>query len=117
MNIAVLNTYNINFQKAIHLNKEVSFLNSPNTILNQFAYETSSIEDIDDTIDAINLVLNGTESFVIFSTDSFVTLKVEPLETKFYENPNFNPQSDILFSISTLDLKEIVLSWKEYLNL
>jgi hypothetical protein len=117
MNTIILNQYKIEFQKVKFMGNFIKTMNSPHLILNQFAIDTTSEYDLNDTIEALNSVLTGVVLNLTFSTDSFVTVDITNMQTKFYAHPEFNETTPVLFSIPTNDFKEIIMSWKEYLEL
>ena len=94
----------------------IKIMNSPHPILNQFAIDTISEYDLNDTIDALDSVLMGNETNLTFSTDSLVTVNITNTQTRFYSHPEFNAITPVLFTIPTINFKKIILSWKEYLK-
>ena len=114
MDLEILKKYDIKFENSTEFGK---LMFSPNLILNQFAVDTITEYDLIDTIEALNSVLKREVLNLSFSTDSYVTLDVEKEITKFYDHPEFIKNNSVLFSLPTNDLKEIILSWKEYLEL
>jgi hypothetical protein len=115
MNTAILKQYKIEFQKVKFMGKFIKIMHSPHLILNQFAIDTTSEYDLNDTIDALNSVLTGTELNLTFSTDSLVSVYVTNTMTKFYSHPDFDENTPVIFTIPTNNFKEIILSWKEYI--
>lgn len=113
MSEQILKLYEITFQEVEHMGVK-KFMYSPYLILNQLAHDTRSEADIIDTLDCFNSVLNGEIPSIVFCTDSLVTLEVLPKVTNFYDSPEFTINTPVLFSIPTIDLKEIFLAWEKY---
>lgn len=110
--MSVLKTYNITFQTAEYWGKTIF---SPHLALNQLVMDSRQIEDIDDFIEALQLVVNGTMSQNFFISESSISVEVNPDVTKLYDKPNYNNNTSVLYSLPTNHLIEINKLWKQFL--
>lgn len=116
MNTAILNQYNISFQKINFRGQFIKTMYSPNLIFNEFVTDTTSASDVEDILQALKPVFDGTVADLSFSTNSLTTVHVTSALTKFYNDPDFDINTLVIYSLPTNDFKEIIISWKEYLE-
>ena len=88
---------------------------SPHPILNQLVMDSRQIEDVDDFIEALQLVVNGTLPQNCFISESAISVEANPDVTKLYDQPNYSNNTPVLYSLPTNHLIEINKLWKQFL--
>lgn len=111
--MSVISKYNISFQ----YNEvwRIKVMLSPHPILNQLVMDSRQIEDVNDFIEALQLVANGTLPQNFFISESAISVEVNPDVTKLYDQPNYSKNTPVLYSLPTNHLIEINKLWKQFL--
>lgn len=111
----IIKKYNINFfKKNIHGHLYYG-MTSVNRFLNQLITDDQHEQDVNETIDAITLLLNGEINSVEYSGESLTTIIADSSNARIYDVPNFTTSSE-KFTLPTADFFEVIKLWKKYLT-
>lgn len=111
----VLEHYNIKFFKKNILSRVYYGMNSINSLLDQLITDDQNIEDVNETIDALNSLISGQINNIEYSSQSLTTIIANLYVAKIYDIPNFNSSSKN-FTLPTTDLLIIVNAWKNFIS-
>lgn len=107
MNTQILNMYGMNFLKRVDGTKFIS--NAPTSYIASYISEYNDPEIIQEYIDDVDLCLSGNYELIDDTTKS-----TEFIYAKLYPDGLYFDDSKML---PLLDLKELLISWKEFLEI
>lgn len=113
--MSVIQQYKVNFFKNTIHGSVYNGVNTINPLLDAFLSEDQTLEDVNETIDALNTLLNAEIANVNFSGESLITIVADQSTSTIYELPNYNPNT-LSYSLPTVDLKELAEAWRDYLT-
>lgn len=117
----VLSKYNLQFGVKKIFNTDYKFLSSKNQALDNFITDFYDVSSSNQLLDSINNVINQPlDGELFFSSQGMQLVIISPQivkifeeQDKFFENQD-SSTSD--FELPTLDFKEIVEAWRDYLQ-
>lgn len=109
----MIGQYKIKFYRK-NLHGRILFgMNSINSLLDQFVTQDQKLSNIDETLDAVNALLNGEINEINYTRDSGDTVIANNQTTTLYDDPNLSINSP-KFSLPTSDFKLIIEAWKNF---
>jgi hypothetical protein len=112
--MTVLHQYKISFFKKEILNRIFYGMKSINPLLDQLITDDQTVDDVDESLEAINALLNGDINEINYSGQSLNTIVASPLITLIYDDPEYDANSSH-FSLPTSEFKIITEAWRDYL--
>lgn len=110
----IIAQYNVRFfRKDIH-GSIFNGLNTISPLLDQLISDDQNIEDVNETIDALNAVIAGEVNSINYSGESQITLVANSTSATIYADPEYDNTTPS-FSLPTEDLKELAQEWKDFL--
>lgn len=115
--MTVIEQYNVRF-RIDNIHGQLKTMDSNNEMLDAFVFSIGNINGLNILINGLIELLEGRGSAIELPTQSMYIAMIDPIRTKIYEDIDTfyeNPEIDADVDIPTLDFKEIIVAWRDFI--